>query len=183
MPRLPDLDPETLTPEARAVYERIASGPRGGVRGPFVPLLRCPGIADPFQELGGELRFNGVLPGRLRELAILVAARFWTAQFEWRAHAVIAEKEGVDGEVIAAIAQGRTPDLAAADMKAVYDFSRELHETRRVSDVTYERAVAALGTDGVVELTVVAGYYTMISMILNTFEVEPPDGGAVLEDL
>lgn len=182
MPRLPQLDPAKLTAKQKQVYDKIAGGPRGGVRGPFGVLLHAPGVADPVQAVGAYLRFASPLPGRLRELAIMVTARFWTAQFEWHIHRGFAEKEGVAPAIIDAIAERRTPDFENADDKIVYAFVNELHESHRVSDATYDEAVKLLGTENVVELTVVAGYYTLISMVLNTFEVGVPEGKTPLGD-
>ncbi len=176
MARLEPLDPAALRGGQKALYDKIASGPRGRVGGPLEAMVRCPAVGDPLQELGGRLRFEGVLPGKLRELAILVAARFWSAQFEWHAHARIAREEGLDPAAIAAIAEGAAPDLATAAEKAVYAFCRELHETRAVADGTYAAAIDALGQEAVIELTVLSGYYTTVSMILNSFEVPLPDG-------
>ncbi len=178
MERLPPLDPAKLSDRQKQLFDKIASGPRGGVTGPFNVLLQCPGVGDPVQELGRYLRFDGVLPGPLRELAVLVTARFWTAQFEWHAHARIARDEGVDASVIEAIADGTTPRLATPQENAVYNFCRELHANHMVGDACYTQAVDALGREAVIELTVLAGYYAMISMILNAFEVPLPDGVA-----
>ncbi len=178
MARLPSLDPTMLSDRQKELFDKIASGPRGRVAGPFNALLQCPGVVDPVQELGRYLRFDGVLPGHLRELAILVAARFWTAQFEWHAHARMAREEGLDAAVIEAIAAGATPVLATPEENAVYDFCRELHGNHALGDDSYTQAVAMLGQEGVIELTVLSGYYTLISMILNAFEIAPPDGTA-----
>lgn len=176
MARLPPLDPAALNGGQKALYDKIMSGPRGRVAGPLEAMVLCPAAGDPLQELGGRLRFDGVLPGQLRELAILVAARFWTAQFEWHAHARIAREEGLGDSVIAAIAEGAAPPLASPEETVVYAFCRELHETRAVGDETFAEAVDVLGQEAVIELTVLTGYYTTVSMILNTFEVPVPDG-------
>ena len=178
MARLPPLDPTALNGGQKALYDKIMSGPRGRVGGPMEAMVLCPAAGDPLQELGGRLRFDGVLPGKLRELAILVAARFWSAQFEWHAHARIAREAGLDAAVIAAIAEGAAPALASPEETVVYAFCRELHETRAVMADTYAKAVEILGQEAVVELTVLSGYYTTISMILNTFEVPLPEGVA-----
>lgn len=180
MPRLPDLDPADLTPEQQQVHDNITNGPRGGVRGPFNALMHHAGVAEHVQAMGINLRFDGVLPGRLRELAILTAARFWTTEYEWSSHAPIAEKEGLSLAVIDAIAENRTPDFPKDDEKTVHAFCRELHGEHHVSDATYDAAVAVLGHEGVVELTVLSGYYTIISMTLNTFQVPSPEGAAKL---
>ncbi len=178
MGRLPPLDPAALSAGQKALYDKIMSGPRGRVAGPLEAMVLCPAAGDPLQDLGGRLRFNGVLPGHLRELAILVAARFWTAQFEWHAHARIAREEGLDDAVIAAIASGAVPTLTTPEENIVYVFCRELHETRSVEADTYGTAVETLGQEAVIELTLLSGYYTTVSMILNTFEVPLPEGVA-----
>ncbi len=178
MARLPPLDPAMLSGRQKELFDKIASGPRGRVAGPFNVLLQCPGVGDPVQELGRCLRFDGALPGHLRELGILITARFWTAQFEWHAHARMAREEGLDTAVIEAIAEDATPVLATPEENAVYNFCRELHGNHAVSDESYTQAVEMLGQEGVIELTVLSGYYTLISMILNTFESPPPDGAA-----
>jgi 4-carboxymuconolactone decarboxylase len=176
MPRLPQLDPAKLTGRQKEIHDKIASSPRGGVRGPFGVLLHAPGVADPVQALGAYLRFGSVLPAKLRELAILITARFWTAQFEWHVHRGFAEKEGLDPAVIDAIATRKTPDFKTPEEKVVYAYVRELHKQHRVSDATYEDAVRVLGREATVELTALAGYYTLISMVLNAFEVAVPTG-------
>ncbi len=176
MARLPPLNPAALSGGQKALYDKIKSGPRGRVGGPMEVLVGCPTAGDPLQELGGRLRFDGALPGKLRELAILVAARFWTAQFEWHAHARIAREEGLDDSVIAAIAEGAPPALASPEETIVYTFCRELHDAHAIGDETFAKAVEVLGQEAVIELTVLSGYYTTVSMILNTFEVPLPDG-------
>jgi len=180
MPRLPELDPDTLTPEQQRVFDTITNGPRGSVRGPFAALLHCPGVADYVQATGIHLRFDGVLPGVLRELAILTTARFWKAEYEWNSHAPIAEKEGLSPIVIDAIAHNQTPEFPSPDQQAVYAFCQELHKTHNVGDAVYEQAIEALGLEAVMELTAVAGYYTLISMVLNAFEVATPEGSTAL---
>ena len=103
MSRLPDLDPAKLTEEQRRVYDDIASGPRGSVRGPFIPLLYSPKLADCAQKLGQYVRYDCAVPWKLREIAILVTAYHWKAQYEWFAHAKEARSAGVADSVIEAI--------------------------------------------------------------------------------
>lgn len=176
MQRLPELDPGTLSGRQKEVYDNIANGPRGGVRGPFLALLQCPDIADYVQGLGAHIRFEGALPGPLREMAILMTARFWTGAYEWCAHAAIAEKEGLAPEIITAIGDGKTPEFQSAEEKAVYVFCFEALEQRRVGDDAFAGVVDVLGRAGAAELAAVMGYYSLISMVLNTFDIAPPEG-------
>jgi 4-carboxymuconolactone decarboxylase len=180
MPRLPKLEPIAFSPDQQRVHDNIANGPRGSVRGPFAALLHNPGIAEHVQTMGISLRFNGILPGHLRELAILTTARYWGAEYEWASHAPIAKKEGLSSAVIKAIAENQQPDFSNDDEKIVYNFCRELHEKHTVSNASYDATTAVLSHEGVVELTVLSGYYTIISMILNTFQVSAPKGRSKL---
>ncbi|HLK26692.1 MAG TPA: carboxymuconolactone decarboxylase family protein [Caulobacteraceae bacterium] len=175
-PRFPPLSIEEMTPAQREAAEGIRSGPRGGLRGPFQAWLRSPRFADLMQRVGAYLRFETSVPARLNELAILITARAWDAQFEWWAHERLAREAGLDPAIAAAIAEGRRPDPMQPDEAVVYDFCTELRATRTVSDATLARALKLLGEQGVIELIGVSGYYDTVSMTLNVAEVALPDG-------
>ena len=148
--RYPPLAPAEMTPAQREVAEAIASGPRGGLRGPFQAWLRSPEIAQRLQKVGEYLRFSSSVPRRLNELAILITARAWDAQFEWYAHYRLALEAGLDPAVAADIAAGRRPASMRDDETVVYDFCTELRATRRVGDETLARAQALLDRKSVV---------------------------------
>ncbi len=176
MSRLAPLTAETMTEEQRRVAEAIRSGPRGGMRGPFEAWLRSPGLADRAQELGAYCRFGTELPGDVRELAILLTGKRWRAQFEFWAHARLGRQEGLPEAVIEAIRVGEQPELEREDLRAVYDLVTEHFETNRLSEATFGRAVAVLGERGLVDVIGIVGYYGLVSMTLNVFEVGLPDG-------
>lgn len=177
--RLPPLAVADLTPEQRQVHDLIAGGPRGRVPVPFWAWLRSPALAERAQELGAQCRYRTSLPPRLSELAILVTAHAWRAPYEWAAHAEEARKAGLGEAVIAAVGRGDTPAGLAADEAVVHAFAREAQERRRVSDETYGRALAVLGERGVVDLTMILGYYCLVSLTLNVFRIPARDGAAV----
>lgn len=178
MSRVDDLDLETLTPEQRRVHDAIVSGPRGAVQGPLRVWLQSATLADRAQALGAFCRFGTSLPPRLSELAILVTGAYWRARFEWYAHAPLALKAGLDADAIEAIRTGRTPHWTREDEAAVYAFAHELTSTRQVSDPIYARARQILGLTALVELVGILGYYTLISMTINAFEVPLPAGAS-----
>jgi len=179
--RFAEADPKTLTDGQRVVYEAMVAGPRGAVVGPFHPLLRSAELCARAQSLGAYLRFDSALPPRLSELAILVTARFWSAQFEWHEHAKFAAKGGLSDAAIEAIRVGDDPsDALKGDEKAVHAFAVALHTHHIVDDATYAEATAQLGEAGVTDLVGLLGYYTLISMVLNTFEVPVPGGATPL---
>jgi 4-carboxymuconolactone decarboxylase len=174
--RFKPLAENEMSEAQRKVYSEIASGPRGGVRGPFNALLRSPELADRAQKLGEWVRFRSSLPERLRELAILVTARYWSAQYEWHAHHAHALKAGLDPRLAAELALGKRPTGMADDEAAIHDFCRELHEKKAVDDATYARVVKHFGESGAVDLIGVIGYYTLVSMVLNVDRVPVPGG-------
>jgi 4-carboxymuconolactone decarboxylase len=176
-PRFKALGEGDMTGAQRKVYKEIASGPRGGVRGPFNALLRSPELADRAQKFGEYVRFESSLPERLKEFAILITARHWTAQYEWHSHHAHALKAGLDPRLAADLARGKRPAGMKGDEAAVYDFCSELQEKKSVSDSAFKAAVDQFGERGVVDLIGVTGYYTMVSMVLNV-DRHPIPGGA-----
>jgi 4-carboxymuconolactone decarboxylase len=175
-PRIPLPGREELDAAQREVWDRVVSGPRGQVIGPLRAAIHNAELAGRWSALGEALRFNTSLPKRLSELAICVTGRRWSSQVEWFVHARVAEQSGVSPAVLDSIRNGRVPDFRDAQEAIVYDFARELQQDGRVSDATYAAAREAFGVKGVVELTALIGYYTMVSMTLNAHGVPMPDG-------
>lgn len=163
--------------QLRVVDDAIA-GKRGSAPPPLMAWLASPELAQRAQKLGEFVRFDTSLPPKLSELAILVTARFWTSHYEWFAHKRIALAAGVDTEVVEAIAHRKEPKLDDPKARAVYRFSRALHETRNVPSDIFAEATRELGQRGVAELVGILGYYTLISMTLNAFEIGLPEGEA-----
>lgn len=178
--RFKELTQAEMTEAQRKSYEGIISGPRGGARGPFNALLRSPDLADRVQRVGEYVRFKSSLPARLNELAIIIVARYWTAQYEWYAHRKMAIDAGLDPKIADAIAERKRPGTMKEDEAAVYDFCTELHEKKFVSDTAYENTKKLFGEQGVIDLVGASGYYTMVSMILNVDRHPLPEGVAPL---
>jgi 4-carboxymuconolactone decarboxylase len=176
-PRLAVLTDEQLNPPQRALVDALRSGPRGhslAIRGPFAAFLHAPAFGDLAQRLGAHCRYRTTVPPRLSEFAILCTARQWRAQFEWYAHEPMALKAGVRPKTVRDLKAGRMPKSAPKDELAIYDFVQELYRTRRVSDRTYKKVSAFLSDEAMIELVGVLGYYTLISMTLNVFQMLPP---------
>jgi 4-carboxymuconolactone decarboxylase len=163
--------------QLRVVDDAIA-GKRGSAPPPLLAWLASPELAQRAQKLGEFVRFDTSLAPQLSELAILVTARHWTAHYEWFAHRRIGLKAGLCEAVIDAIARREAPQLDDPKAKAVYAFSRALHERRAVPDDIFAEATRQLGQKGVAELVGLLGYYTLISMTLNAFEIGLPEGEA-----
>ncbi len=180
--RLPDLVPEKLTADQRRVYNDILAGPRGVVIGPHRVWLLSPAMADRAQALGEFCRYKSSLSHNLSELAIIVMGAYWKSGFEWFHHAPIAMKAGITPEAVEAIRTGREPNLPDPKENIVYRFSRELTTNHRVSKPTYDKAIELLGDVGVVDLVAVLGYYTLICMSINAFEIPTDDGSDPFAD-
>ena len=167
---------DEMTDAQKTMVTHILDGPRNAMGGPFNVLLRSPEMGDAAQELGTYSRFNSTLPGKLREMSIIMAARFWMAQFEWYAHKNAALREGLDPAIVDAIATGQRPASMDADETVVYDFVSEMLYDKRVSDATFEVATDALGERGVVDVIGTVGYYSLVSLLLNVDEYPLPEG-------
>ena len=174
MNRHPKLDESALSADQQAIHDDIVNGPRGAVVGPLRVWLQSPGLAKQAQALGQYARYDSVLPQVLSELAILVTARYWSSGFEWSHHVPIAIEAGVPSGAVDAISNAKRYAFADAEMQAVFDFAVELHLLKNVTDVTYDKALTLLGQQACVDLVGVCGYYTLISMTINVFDV--PDG-------
>lgn len=177
-PRIPLPGREDLDEAQRAVWDKVVSGPRGQVIGPLRAAIHNAELAGRWSALGESLRFSTSLPKRLSELAICVTGRRWSAQVEWFVHARIAVENGISASILDAMREGRPPVFAQADQRLVYEFTRALQQEGRVPDAIYGAALTAFGVKGVVELTALVGYYTMVSMTLNAHGVPLPDDAA-----
>jgi 4-carboxymuconolactone decarboxylase len=171
--RMPPLAPEKMTPAQRKAADEMAAGPRGGVKGPFIALLRSPELMDRLQKVGEYLRFGSSLEARLSEFIMLIVSREWSQHFEWGIHVPLARKAGLGDEVIAALGEGRRPSGMREDEEIVYEFCAELLRYKGVSETTYRRAVERFGETGVVDIAAVAGYFTAVSMIMNVAHTPP----------
>jgi 4-carboxymuconolactone decarboxylase len=168
--------PDGMSAAQRKVFDAVISGPRGRFIGPLRAAIHSPELADRWQKLGEYLRYSTVLPRKLNELAIVVTARRWNSELEWVAHARAARSAGLAESVLEAIRQGRKPDFEDLAEAEIYDFVCELQMTGQVSEPVYKRVLARWEPRGVVELTGVIGYYTMVSMTLNAHCIPlPPD--------
>ncbi|WP_198299040.1 carboxymuconolactone decarboxylase family protein [Bordetella genomosp. 13] len=179
MPRLNPPDVAGMSEHQRRIHDAIASGPRGRVRGPLAIWLHRPGLAEHAQALGQYCRYDSSLSPRLSELAILTMAAWWRSSFEWWAHHPIALKAGLDAAVADSIRVGDEPVFEKVDESVVYRFVRSLLQTRQVPDALYDEAVRTLGQESVVDLVGISGYYTLISMTINVFDIQPTDGSTV----
>jgi len=176
MSRYREIAAAEMSPAQKRVHDQIIAGARGRFGGPFQLLIRAPEICEHASKLGEHLRWGTSLPDRLSELAILTTARFWRAQYEWYAHAPLAEKAGVPTAAIEAIRTGGTPLFTARDEALVHRLCSEIFRTQRLSDQSFDEAIAAFGEPGLVEVIGIIGYYTLIANTLNVFQVGLPAG-------
>jgi 4-carboxymuconolactone decarboxylase len=174
--RLPPIAASQQSAAQRQVVQALVDGPRGRLSGPFIALLRSPELCQRAQHLGEYLRFDSVVPQRLRELAILATARYWQQNYEWHAHAAIAERAGVARALIDALAADGPLEPVAPDEAVVLRFCGELHRNHGINDALYLQALALLGEQGLVELCGICGYYTLLAMMLNVARTSVPPG-------
>ncbi len=177
MNRLPPIDPQQLNDAQRVVYDRIANGPRKGVRGPLAIWLHRPELAECAQALGRYCRYDSCLEPRLSELAILLMGRHWLAEYEWAAHKPFALEAGLAPEIIDAIRDGKSRAFRKP-MRRWFIASFVNCTIPAALATASTKFIELLGNDAAVDLVGIAGYYTLISMTIKVFEVPPPAGVA-----
>jgi len=173
--RLPELNESNLSPEQKTIYNDIMRV-RGRVRGPFAVWLRNAELAEGALKLQDMFASRVKMERRLIQLMILVAARFASAQYAWHIHEPHALQHGISQDIVDAIRERCTPDFSKEDERLVYDITLELNTTQRLSDGTFSRGMALFGEQQMVELVSGVGFYAMVAMTLNAFDVEVPDG-------
>ncbi len=178
--RLPTIPPTQYSDEQKQAADEFEKARKRQVFGPFEPLMYSPQVMNQARSMGDYLRYHSAIGNTLSELAILVTAREWTQDYEWYVHYPIAIKAGIGKEIADQIADGRRPNGMSGDEEIVYDFSTELHRNKRVSDATFERAEKRFGKKGVVDLTGINAYYTLLAMHLNAAEYALPADGKKL---
>src|SRR5882757_883686 len=177
--RMPPLPTGEMTDAQRKAADEMIAGPRKGVKGPFVPLLRSPELMDRLQKVGEYLRFQSSLDPRISELVMLAVSREWTQHFEWFVHVPLGRKAGISEDTISALAEGRRPPGMSEDEALAHDFCVELLRNKGVSETTYRSAVMKLGENGVIDMIGVAGYFTTMSMVMNVAHSPPSDDQSV----
>jgi 4-carboxymuconolactone decarboxylase len=177
--RMPPLRDEQMSDIQRAAATELIAGPRKGVKGPFIPLLRSPELMARLQKVGEYLRFDSALTPRISEFATLLVSRQWTQQFEWAMHVPLALRAGTQQSTVDELAEGSRPASLSPEEALVYDFAYELAHNRGVCDRTYHKAIEAFGERGVIDLVGIVGYFTLISMVLNVAHTPPESLSAV----
>ena len=171
MTRIKDWKVEDLTSEQKEIHDAIINGPRGHVVGPLRVWLNNPGLARSAQTVGAYARYGTCLSKGLSELAIIVTGRVWSSAFEWEHHAPLAIEGGIDPKHVETISLGKKPIFENPEQNAVFDFAAEANILKNVSDNTYKRLVDLLGENAAIDIVGICGYYSLISMTLNVFEV------------
>ena len=177
MARVGEVKRENLSPRQQELHDEfLKSRPRATLTGPFSVLIHTPDIAEPADKLVNYYRQKASIGRRLVELVILLVVRSASVQYAWSVHEPQGLKEGFSQDVIDAIRNRKRPNFERDDETLVYDFVTELLANKTVSTAMFERAKAAFGLEGVVEIVTLVGNYVMIGLVLNTFEIPPQPG-------
>lgn len=185
--RLPLLDPETLSPERRALYDDMRKGiesnfkgftavdPDGALIGPWNPWLHFPRYGKPVWDLVKALSTSPTLPKPIREIAILVTGAKFRAAYEIYAHVLVAELRGLTDDKIATIVAGQRPGDLSPDEATAYDVASALVSAGELPELTYQKAIEHFGDQGTAEFINLVGLYCMVSVTLNGYDVPVPD--------
>ncbi len=181
--RFPQLTVEQLNAEQHVVADEVLKVSSLGIQGPYNVMLRSPVMAQRMVALLDYLRFNTSVPRKLNEFAILIQARLWTSQVEWKAHYPLALKAGLSDAVAQDLKAGRRPAGMSPDEAAVYDLCMELSTQHAITDKTFALARQHMTDQQIVDLVTVSGTYITIAMMLSAGQEPTPDGSKPLAPL
>ena len=181
--RFKQLTVEDLTPAQHEVADEVLKVSSLGLQGPYNVMLRSPVMAKRMVSLLDYLRFNTSVPRRLNEFAILIQARLWTFQVEWKAHYPLAIKAGLPDSVAADLLAGRRPASMQPDESATYDLCVELSTKHALSDATFAKAKQVFSDQQIVDLVTLSGVYVTVAMQLAAGNEGVPDGSAPVPPL
>ena len=178
MPRLKPITESDLNAEQRAVFDAIQGGPRGnmGLVGPFAVYVRAPGVGNAAQALGAAVRFGTALEENVKEVAICTVGAHFHSKFEFAAHTTLAKKAGVAASIIESLRIGEIPEFSDEREQVAHEVAAQLLVNHRLSDELYAKAARILGDTQLIELVATVGYYSLVSLTLNTFEVPLREG-------
>ena len=174
MARIPLVTRESVPAELRSVFDEVSSGPGGVGTGPMSVLKNSPEMARRAIPLFNYVRNESAVPKRLRELAMLVTARAMDCPYIWNAHAAFGREDGLGDPLVNALRDNRPLPPMPADESAVFNYGMELLKTRRVRPETFSAIHELLGTQGLVELTTLIGFYTMLAFNANAIDLDLP---------
>jgi 4-carboxymuconolactone decarboxylase len=183
MPRIEDVQRDKLDARQQQIYDVIMRDrPRPKLSGPFSVWIHTPGLCEPSNTIANFFRHDCKLEQRLVELIILTVCRHATAKYAWAAHEPLARKAGLEPAVIAAIRNRKKPDFQKDDERQVYEIASELLTTGSLSAASFDRAVTAFGQEKLIEAVSCVGLYSMVGLVINTFDIPPAVGGDMLSD-
>ena len=178
MARIPLVTRDLVQEELRPVFDEVSSGPGGVGTGPMSILKYSPEMSRRATPLFNYVRNESSLPWHVRELAMLVTARSMDCPYIWNSHAALGRESGLSDALVDALRDNATLPGLSEEERAVIEYGRDLFATRRVSDGKFQAVLQLFGTQGLVELTTLMGYYTMLAFNANAVELDVHGDGS-----
>ena len=174
MARIPPVNRERIKEELRPIFDEVAAGPGGVGTGPMSVLKNSPEMALRATPLFSYVRNESTVPKKLRELAMLLTARAMDCPYIWNAHASFGRQEGLSDALVDALRDNKPLPPMPSDEAAIINYGMELFKTRRVRQETFQAVLDLLGTQGLVELTTLMGFYGLLAFNANAVELDLP---------
>ena len=176
MARIPPVTRERVREDLRSIFDEVSSGPGGVGTGPMSVLKYSPEMSRRAIPLFNYVRNESSLPQKVRELAMLTTARAKDCPYIWNAHAALGRQAGLSDALVDALRDRQPLPPMSVEEAVVIKLGREFFQTNRVSQDTFDVALAQFGPQGLVELTTLMGFYAMLAFNANAVDLGLPQG-------
>ena len=168
--RYAEIPYDRMTPEQQDAYRTLVET-RGRLPGPTKIWVHNPKLAKAAAPLGAYFRTGYSLSEREREIAVVTINSKWHSIYPTNAHERAAKAAGLPADKVEAMLSGIPTSFSDKREQIVYEMANCLANSRWVSNGLFDRAVEALGHEGITDVISLMGFYSSVSMTLAFYDV------------
>ncbi|MBN9614114.1 MAG: hypothetical protein BGO25_03575 [Acidobacteriales bacterium 59-55] len=168
--RYTEIPIDRMSKEQREAYEKVSNTP-GSFLGPYKIWAENPALMNLMIPIGVYYKEHFSLNDAEREIATILVVSKIGVPFGICKHEQTAKEAGIPAEKVERMIIGLPVVFDDPRQDAIYEVTTALINSRYVPLGLYKRAVQLLGNNGVSDVTVILGYYTMVSYTLAFHDV------------
>lgn len=172
--------PEPFDGEGAEILRRMTERRKAvgaGLPGPYGPLMHQPRLAERVDDLGFYLRYESRLPRDLYEFVVLCFARRHRLPYVWATHEGPAAAAGLGRDVLDALRR-EGPLQLPEPFRTAAAVAESAMGYRSLAPGLQAEALERFGAAGLVEIVTLCGFYAIMGMVGQAFDLPLPPGAA-----